>query len=143
MTNRKLRAEVEAETGELTLVPYLDILMNLILFMILSMTGLGAMKVINATRATGQGRGEGAPVSVVIDESGYAIRQGENVTTVPRRDGEWDQPALKTALEPLRGSSRLLLSAAVGVRFEVLVATMDAARTTSDGRPLFPDVTLE
>lgn len=35
MTNRKLRAEVEAETGELTLVPYLDILMNLILFMIL------------------------------------------------------------------------------------------------------------
>lgn len=143
MTNRKLRAEVETETGELTLVPYLDILMNLILFMILSMTGLGAMKVINATRASGQGSGAGAPVSVVIDESGYVIRQGEQVATVPLRNGAWDQPALKTALEPLRGGSRLLVSAAAGVQFEVLVATMDAARTTADGRPLFPDVTLE
>lgn len=143
MTNRKLRAEVESETGELTLVPYLDILMNLILFMILSMTGLGAMKVINATRASGQGSGEGAPVSVVIDESGYVIRQGEIVTTVPRRDGEWNPAALKTALEPLRGGSRLLVSAAAGVQFEVLVATMDAARTSADGKPLFPDVTLE
>lgn len=141
--NRKLRAEVEAETGELTLVPYLDILMNLILFMILSMTGLGTMKVINATRATGQGSGEGAPVSVVIDESGYVIRQGEQVTTVPRRGAEWDQPALKSALASLHGGSRLLVSAAAGVQFEVLVATMDAARTTADGKPLFPDVTLE
>ncbi|MBL8938130.1 MAG: hypothetical protein JNM69_26435 [Archangium sp.] len=140
MTNRKLRAEVEAETGELTLVPYLDILMNLILFMILSMTGLGAMKVINATRAAGQGSGDGAPVSVVIDESGYVIRQGEQVTTVPRRNGA---PALKAALEPLRRGSRLLLSASSAVPFEVLVETMDAARTTADGKPLFPDVTLE
>lgn len=143
MTNRKLRAEVEAETGELTLVPYLDILMNLILFMILSMTGLGAMKVINATRATGQGSSEAAPVSVVIDETGFVVRQGEHVTTVPRRDGEWDQAALRKALESVSGGSRLLVSAAAGVQFEVLVATMDAARTTADGKPLFPDVTLE
>lgn len=143
MTNRKLRAEVEAETGELTLVPYLDILMNLILFMILSMSGLGAMKVINATRASGQGSGEGAPVSVVIDEAGYVIRQGVRVVIVPRRDGQWDEPALKAALEAMQGGSRLLVSAAAGVRFEVLVATMDAARTTADGKPLFPDVTLE
>lgn len=143
MTNRKLRAEVEAETGELALVPYLDILMNLILFMVLSMTGLGAMKVINATRASGQGIGDGAPVSVVIEEAGYVIRRGEQVTTVPRRDGAWDQPALQKALEPLRGGSRLVMSAAAGVPFEVLVATMDAARTTTEGAPLFPDVTLE
>lgn len=143
MTNRKLRAEVEPETGELTLVPYLDILMNLILFMILSMSGLGVMKVINATRASGQGSGEGAPVSEVIDEAGYVIRQGERVVNVPRRDGQWDEPALKTALEGLHGGSRLLVSAATGVRFEVLVATMDAARTKADGKPLFPDVTLE
>lgn len=107
------------------------------------MTGLGAMKVINATRAAGQGSGDGAPVSVVIDESGYVIRQGEQVTTVPRRNGAWDQPALKAALEPLRRGSRLLLSASSAVPFEVLVATMDAARTTADGKPLFPDVTLE
>lgn len=143
MTNRTLRADVEAETGELTLVPYLDILMNLILFMILSMTGLGAMKVINATRVTGQGSGEGAPVSVVIDDAGFVVRQGEHVATVPRRDGEWDQAGLRKALESVSGGSRLLVSAASGVQFEVLVATMDAARTTADGKPLFPDVTLE
>ena len=44
-----------------------------LLGMIRSMSGLGVMKVINATRASGQGSGEGAPVSVVIDEAGLHI----------------------------------------------------------------------
>ena len=41
-SRRKLKPREEEEMGELNIVPYLDILMNLIIFMLLSMTGLAA-----------------------------------------------------------------------------------------------------
>ena len=41
-SKRKLRIRGHEEGGELNIVPYLDILMNLIMFMLLSITGLAA-----------------------------------------------------------------------------------------------------
>src|SRR4051794_38957215 len=46
-SKRKLRPKEEEETGELNIVPYLDIMMNLIMFMLLSMTGLVCFGVLN------------------------------------------------------------------------------------------------
>jgi hypothetical protein len=46
-SKRKLRPKEEEETGELNIVPYLDIMMNLIMFMLLSMTGLAAFGILN------------------------------------------------------------------------------------------------
>src|SRR5215475_14027335 len=45
-SKRKLRME-DVEFGELNIVPYLDILMNLIIFMLLSMTGLAVLGILN------------------------------------------------------------------------------------------------
>src|SRR5215831_9270163 len=62
-SKRKLRME-EAEFGELNIVPYLDILMNLIIFMLLSMTGLAAFGILNVTAPN-----YGAPTAAVAPEN--------------------------------------------------------------------------
>src|SRR6516165_1173859 len=48
-SRRKLRPKEEQEGAELNIVPYLDILMNLIIFMLLSMTGLAAFGILNVS----------------------------------------------------------------------------------------------
>src|SRR5438270_11720786 len=46
-SKRKVRPNEDEDLGELNIVPYLDILMNLIIFMLLSMTGLAAFGILN------------------------------------------------------------------------------------------------
>src|SRR4029077_20703692 len=46
-SKRKIRPKEDEETGELNIIPYLDILMNLIIFMLLSMTGLATFGILN------------------------------------------------------------------------------------------------
>ena len=46
-SKRKLRIRGRQEGQELNIVPYLDILMNLIMFMLLSITGLSAFGILN------------------------------------------------------------------------------------------------
>ena len=48
-SKRRLRPQEEEIHGELNIVPYLDILMNLIIFMLLSMTGLVSFGVLNVS----------------------------------------------------------------------------------------------
>ncbi|MGC4121574.1 MAG: hypothetical protein QM765_44755 [Myxococcales bacterium] len=47
-SRRKAAPATTEDVGELNIVPYLDIMMNLIMFMLLSMTGLSAFGVVNA-----------------------------------------------------------------------------------------------
>jgi biopolymer transport protein ExbD len=46
-SKRKLRPAEDEDVGELNIVPYLDILMNLIMFMLLSITGLMTFGAVN------------------------------------------------------------------------------------------------
>lgn len=46
-SRRKLRPRDEEDIGELNIVPYLDIMLNLIMFMLLSMSGLVSYGVLN------------------------------------------------------------------------------------------------
>jgi biopolymer transport protein ExbD len=146
-SSRKLRAHVEAEVGELTIIPYLDILMNLILFMLLSMTGLGVMRVLKASSQTpGSGLAKGAPVTVLVDASGYVVTTDDTTVSLPKIDERWPLAELTAALTIVKasrtGDRRLVLRASPGLGFEDLVATMDAAREGPARQPLFPDVTL-
>src|SRR5712692_4491240 len=119
-SKRKLRL-AEAEFGELNIVPYLDILMNLIIFMLLSMTGLAVFGILNVNApnyggATASMNQEGAPkllLSVLISKKGFfvagtgavlgqqselqqpAIPTTEGAPTIPRKaDGSFDFAAL-------------------------------------------------
>jgi biopolymer transport protein TolR len=60
ISKRKLKPKEEEEAGELNIVPYLDILMNLIIFILLSMSGLATLGILNVSApAFGGGGGAG------------------------------------------------------------------------------------
>lgn len=130
-SRRKLRPAEEEEGGELNIVPYLDILMNLIIFMLLSMTGLAAFGIlnVNAPNYGGPSAGMQNPddtpkllLSVLVSKKGFfvagagavlgeqpaegAAQAGvEGAPTVPvKGDGEYDYKALTNILVNVKKS---------------------------------------
>src|SRR5215470_2670182 len=105
-SKRKTRPSEEPEGSELNIVPYLDMLMNLIIFMLLSMTGLAAFGILNVSApnyggpsAATQENAE-APkllLSVLISKKGFFVA-GTGAVLGP--DGQGQQAAPSTAGEP-------------------------------------------
>src|SRR5260370_21756212 len=106
-SRRKLRME-ELDFGELNIVPYLDILMNLIIFMLLSMTGLAIFGTLNVN-APNYGSAAVAPpqsntpkllLSVLISKRGFFVagtgavlgQQAEGQAPSSRTDGAPTSP---------------------------------------------------
>jgi biopolymer transport protein TolR len=162
-SRRKIKPKEEEESGELNIVPYLDILMNLIIFMLLSMTGLATFGMLNVN-APSYGSGAGAAgdekppllLTVGISKKGYFIgaqggvlpgaeaNNGAAIAIKP--DGTYDFEALTNKMKEVKASfpteSKIVLAADAEISYEVLVGTMDATRETKDRKLLFPDVTL-
>ena len=64
-SKRKIRPKEDEESGELNIIPYLDILMNLIIFILLSMTGLATFGILNVN-APNYGAGAAADRKSVV-----------------------------------------------------------------------------
>ncbi|MBL8921517.1 MAG: biopolymer transporter ExbD [Myxococcaceae bacterium] len=170
VSKRKLKPKEEEEAGELNIVPYLDILMNLIIFMLLSMTGLATFGILNVSAPTyGGGGGGGNPeekppllLTVAIAKNGFYIAatggvlpgieqqgtaaEGAPPTVGKKGDGTYDYDALNAKMKEIKTSfpdeSKVILAAEADTSYEILVSTMDATRETVDHKLLFPDVTL-
>lgn len=146
---RKGSAAPADEPGELNVIPYLDILMNLIIFVLLSMTGLATWGVVNATAPALARPGDGpAPppvvqLSVLVSRGGFTVATADEVVL---RTPALDPVALRAGLVRLKATlpatTKVFIAADAEVPFETLVATMDAARETDDHHALFPDVSL-
>ncbi len=170
-SRRKIKPKEEEEGGELNIVPYLDILMNLIIFMLLSMAGLATFGMLNVNApnygAAGSGGGDEKPsltLTVAIAKTGFFIAatggvlpgQEEGAATGPgegapptiplKRDGSYDYEALTAKMTEVKASfpqeSKVILAAEADTQYDVLIETMDATRETKDRKLLFPDVTL-
>jgi biopolymer transport protein TolR len=167
-SKRKVRPKEDEETGELNIVPYLDILMNLIIFMLLSMTGLATFGILNVN-APNYGAGAAANpdqpqkppllLTVAISKKGFTVAatggvlgaEGEGSPggpTIPALpDGTPDYAALTNKMKLIKTSfpdeSKVIIAADAEIQYEWLVGTMDAVRETQpDHKLLFPDVTL-
>lgn len=170
-SKRKIRPKEEEESGELNIIPYLDILMNLIIFILLSMSGLAAFGILNVN-APNYGAGASAGdtpqkppllLTVAISKRGYYIAatggvlgaaeaapgapMGEGAPTIPKLpDGTLDYAALTNKMKEIKASfpeeTKIILAAEPDVQYDWLVLTMDAVRETTDRKLLFPDVTL-
>src|SRR4051812_32533215 len=95
--------EEEEPQGELNIVPYLDILMNLIIFMLLSMAGLATFGMLNVSARSDRdphGSGEQKPsltLTVAVAKTGFFVATGEPspVVTIPlSARGAYDYDAL-------------------------------------------------
>jgi biopolymer transport protein TolR len=131
-SKRKLRPHEEEEVGELNIVPYLDILMNLIIFMLLSMTGLAAFGILNVNAPNYGGASAGAAdpsegpkllLTVGISAKGFYVaavggvlggeapavegqppaQPGQGEPTIPKKaDGSFDYAALNAQMQTIK-----------------------------------------
>jgi len=111
---------------ELNLTPYLDVLMNLIVFVLVSGAGLVTWGVLPASVSPGRPLPGASAVPLVHVSREVISLNGATVTL----------EELPAKLAPL-GGRRLLLEAERDVTLEQLAATMDAARKAH-----FDEVTL-
>ena len=170
-SKRKLRVHGREEGQELNIVPYLDILMNLIMFMLLSITGLAAFGILNvnapnygpAAQVTEEGDKPKLLLSVLISKRGFYVaatggvlgqqqpsaNANEAPPSIPKTAlGEFDYNALTQSMVNVKkefpNESKVIVGAEGDIPYEVLVQTMDAIRETpgKDRKLLFTDVTL-
>ena len=169
-SKRKIRPSEDEESGELNIIPYLDILMNLIIFMLLSMTGLATFGILNVNAPNSQAGGAGDNpdkppllLTVAIGKDGFYLaatgavlggQEGEappepgsgHPTIAKKADGTYDFEALTAKMQAIKTEfaqeSKVILAAEKDTPYEQLIATMDAVRETKAHQLLFPDVTL-
>jgi biopolymer transport protein TolR len=142
--------------SELNLVPYLDIMMNLVMFMLLTFQVTAELKVINFNPpASGGGGGGGATdeplrLTVLVSSGGFQLTtttDGAGSEAIPMKGAEWDYPELTKRLARVHGEipnldPNLVVVAEPDITYDIVVNTLDAARTAPDGTELFPNVTL-
>jgi biopolymer transport protein TolR len=150
---RRIREDEHA--GELNIVPYLDVVVNLVMFMLLSMTGLITLGVLNvsapriggeAGAAAAQEAGPKLLLTVAVGREGFYIAGAGGVLgaaaattdlsrppTIPlRENGAYDFAALSAQLATIKerfpSETQVILTADGAVVYDVLVKTMDACR---------------
>jgi biopolymer transport protein TolR len=166
-SRRKLKVREPEETGELNIVPYLDILMNLIMFMLMSISGLASLGILNVTAPSwrdsasvsqpNQEEEQKLLLTVLIGKDGfvvatnYAVQGQTNGPSISRKaDGAYDYEKLSAQLVATKDQfpkeTKVIIGAEGHVPYDVLIQTMDAVRETpgptESRRLLFPDVTL-
>ncbi len=147
------RVRHEEHTGELNIVPYLDIVTNLVMFMLLSMTGLLSLGVVNvsAPRIGGEAAatsdaGPKLVLTVAISRDGFRVAGATGVPgadaasidparapAIPRRpDGGYDYAALNAQMQRIKDrypkETNVVFSADPDIPYDALIQTMDACR---------------
>jgi biopolymer transport protein TolR len=156
------RIRDEEHRGELNIVPYLDVVVNLVMFMLLSMTGLITLGVLNVSAPKIGGEtaaaGENQPkllLTVAIGRQGFYVAGAGGVLgadapkpdaarppTIPLRDGRYDYATLSEQMKRIKeqfpNETAVILSADMDVPYDVLIQTMDSCREatvkTADGK---------
>jgi biopolymer transport protein TolR len=141
------------DNSELNLVPYLDIMVNLILFMLVTyQVTVGLHEVAIAVPAVGPGPAVGVPdpvLDVEVGRSAITVLSNDGTVgplTIPRTDGNLDAAALNAALVAIADGGKplpkLAVSAEADIPYDEIVAVLDAARTRPDGSALFTAIAL-
>lgn len=168
---REAGEEMSEESGELNLVPFLDIIMNIIIFLLATVTFQAALANINITLPTAAlaTPAPAAPkpelnLTVAISDHGFTlatsgavlyrgfkltpdgvVQTTRELPTLPFVSGQPDLVSLSRALSDIKqrfpDEERVILTASPLVPYELLVKAMDAMREY-EGRVLFPGVLL-
>ncbi len=150
------------EAGELNIIPYLDIIMNIVVFIIatISVTFMSTIDTEAPSAgggATSQRRSKALNLSAWITAEGIALKtSGGNIatgcatvgpgTTVPKNGNDYDfieltrcARELKTQNERFQDETQVTITANPGVEYQVIINVIDAMRKDATGS-LFPDI---
>jgi len=167
MTKRQVRArmrrmreqyeEAEEEHGEINLVPYMDIVTNIIIFLLASVVNQLPLGTVNVSSPTFGGGGEGQEdtpalnLTVTVGSSGFTLAgSGGVMPPIPKLpSGDYDYGALTAKLAEIKkefaDETKATFNADAATGYDTVVKTLDAMRTYKDEKdqhekPLFPDV---
>ena len=151
--------------GELNIVPFLDIITNVLMFVLatISVTFTATIDTFPPRAGGGAARQPQAPtlgLTVLVVPDGFSMKaRGGNVApgcndtgpgiAIPKKDGDYDYPALKACAEKLKGAAPefkdemgVTISANPPIPYQVVIGTMDAVRKNAAGDDMFPEVTF-
>ena len=151
--------EAEEETGEINLVPYMDIVTNIIIFLLASVVNQVALGNINVSVPTlASGAAISAPedqpdrdplnLTVTVGSNGFIIAaSGGVLPVIPKLpNGKYDYKQLTVKLTEIKRApgndqeTKVNFNADAVTPYDVVVATLDAMRLDEEGKVLFPDV---
>jgi biopolymer transport protein ExbD len=140
---------------ELNLVPYMDVMVNLIIFLLVTtstflpmgMLSIFPFLVSSKTVDQPEEQKAGLNFTVFITKSGFTLGgTGGILNPIPKKaNGEYDFDALAQKAVEVKNhyptENMVILSADQEIKYDILVRTMDTLRE-KDNRPLFDDVQL-
>ena len=125
--------------------------MNVTMFVIATLAFTSTIDVKPPARAPRSDRPLNLSIAIVDD--GFAIKTGDGNVAPGCREagaglavGHEDFAGLHACVQTIKQSfpdeTNVTLTANPAIRYETVIATMDAVRSTDDGKDLFPDVNL-
>jgi biopolymer transport protein ExbD len=157
----------DEEGGELNIVPFLDIIVNILIFVLATVAVTFTATIETQPPATG-GSGvrkeiesKALNLTVLIVNEGFSIKaSGGNVApgcdgvgtgiAIPSVSGRYDYDGLSACARKLKQSSsdfadetQVYISANPGTDYQTLISTIDALRSSREGDPLFTDVNFK
>lgn len=157
----------DEEGGELNIVPFLDIIMNVLIF-VLATIAVTFTAVIDTTPPAATSGGVRSTVdstalnlTVFIVNDGFSLKaSGGNVApgcegigagvTIPKKGREYDYDSLKACAAKLKKANpefsdetQVFLTANPGTDYQTIVSVIDAVRLGPGGEPLFADVNFK
>jgi biopolymer transport protein ExbD len=157
----------DEEGGELNIVPFLDIIVNILIFM-LATVAVTFTASIETTPPAARGSGvrseiqsEALNLTVFIVNDGFSLKaSGGNIApgcqgagpgiAIPLRSGKYDYAALtdcaarlKNASSDFQDENQFYIVANPGTDYQTIIDVIDAMRTTPQGDPLFENVNFK
>lgn len=157
----------DEEGGELNIVPFLDIIVNILIFVLATVAVTFTATIETQPPASG-GSGvrkeiesKALNLTVLIVNDGFSIKAaGGNVAggcegvgpglAIPFKSGAYDYDGLTDCATKLKQSSsdfadetQVYISANPGTDYQTLISTIDALRSTRQGDALFTDVNFK
>jgi len=130
--------------GELLLVPYIDLLTCMVAFLLITAVWTQLARLEVQQRGQGESGLTDTPqtrMEVLVHDNGFVLVVDQNQQPVPRAGGDYDYQALAGELKKLKASHQdktdLRILSEDGIKFDILVKTMDAAMSAG-----FPDLSL-
>lgn len=157
----------DEEGGELNIVPFLDIVMNILIF-VLATVAVTFTATIEQTPPSTRGSGvrpdvpsEALNLTVLIVNDGFSLKaSGGNVApgcqgigggiTIPKKGGKYDYASLtecaarlKNASPDFRDENQAYITGNPGTDYQTVIDVIDALRATAQGEPLFDNVNFK
>jgi biopolymer transport protein TolR len=152
----------DEEGGELNIVPFLDIIMNVLMFVLATVSVTFTATIDTFPPRAGSGaRAPTTPtlgLTILVVPDGFSVKaKGGNVApgcqdtgpglALARKGADYDYDGLKkcvarlkTASPDFKDESSVTISANPQIPYQVIISTMDAVRKDEAGEELFPEV---